>query len=120
MPEPIGREIGPGHRVVSASMLPDKLTECPHCGSKNFLMIGSFQRAFELVIEEGKPKEGGMSLGAQAVEEVEGLVCKGCNVHTIIEDEEVFNRESLIFDLHTQIATLTGRVATPPAKEWKN
>lgn len=119
MPEPIGREVGPGHRVVSSAMLPEQLVECPHCGGKNFSLVGDFHRTFEQVFEEGQPIKNGMSLGANAVQNVEGLVCKGCNVHTIIEDEEVFERESLIFDLHTQIVTLQGKVATPPVKEWK-
>lgn len=124
MPGPIGREVSPGHRLISASMLPEHVTECPHCGGKNFSLIGLFQRGFELVCENGMPKEGGMSLGAQAEQEVEGIICRneGCGLHTIIEDNEVFERESLIFDLTTQIATLQGRVPIQPetGKEWKN
>lgn len=120
MSGPIGREVGPGHRVVSSAMLPDTITECPHCGSKNFSIVGDFHRAFELIIVDGKPSEAGLSLGPQAVQTTEGLECKACNVHTIIEQEDVFERESLIFDLQTQIATMQGRVAAPAAKEWVN
>ncbi len=120
MINPIGREVTPGHRVVSSSMLPGVITECPHCGSKNFTILGNFMRPFELSIEEGAPKEGGMVLGPQLTQVNEGLLCKACGLHTIIQDENIFEQESLIFDLHTQIAVLQGRVGTPPAKEWKN
>lgn len=123
MPGPIGREAGSGHRIVSAAMLPDQITECPHCGSKNFALIGEFERPFEHVFENGQPKEGGLTLVPQAIQSVEGIVCGSstCGIHTIIEDNEVFERESLIFDLQTQIATLQGRVSVSgPAKEWKN
>ena len=120
MPEPIGREVGPGHRTVSATMLPDQIIECPHCGSKELVLTGEFHRVFELVMSNGQPAPNGMSMGQQAERTIEGFVCKGCNIHTIIEDDDIFQRESLIFDLQTQIATLQGRIGTQPEKEWKN
>jgi hypothetical protein len=120
MHSPIGREFGPGQRLVANSMLPDNIVECPHCGCKNFNLVGDFHRTFEQVYEEGKAKENGLTLGAQAIQSTNGIVCKGCNIHTIIEDDEVFERDNLIFDLHTQIATLQGKVAPSPEKDWRN
>lgn len=120
MSVPIGREISPGHRVVTESMLPEQIIACPHCDSKNFTLVGDFHRTFEQVYEEGKLKEGGLSLGAQAAQHVEGIICKNCSIHTVIEEDDEFERDSLIFDLHTQIATLQGKVALAPEKEWRN
>lgn len=117
---PIGREVQPGHRVLTASMLPDVISECPHCGSKDFVIMGVFTRSFEQQFKDSKPVKEAISLGAQAIQDVEGIVCHKCNIHTIVNDDETYEREGLIFDLHTQIATLQGRVTPPPAgKEWK-
>jgi hypothetical protein len=104
-------------------MLPETINECPQCGSKNYSLVGTFERPFEQWFENGQPKEpkeSSISLSPQATQSIEGVVCKACNIHTIIEDEDTYERESIIFDLHTQVATLQGRVATPPGKEWKN
>lgn len=123
MPGPIGREVTSGHRAVSSVMLPDTITECPQCGSKNFTLIGSFSRDFEQEYEDGKPKEpkeNSVTLSQQAKQTIEGIVCEACNIHTLIEDEDEYDREGLIFDLHTQIATLQGKVAPSSGKEWKN
>jgi DNA-directed RNA polymerase subunit RPC12/RpoP len=123
MANPIGREVSPGHRLVGASMLPDIITECPHCGCKNFSLVGDFNRPFEQIYVEGlprEPKENSIILAPQAIKNVEGIVCPQCNIHTIIEDDMVFERENLIFDLHTQIAILQGKVGTSPEKDWVN
>ena len=116
---PIGRETSPGHRVISASMVPDALM-CPHCGSPNFVLIGHFQRIFEQPYINGKLDQEHVTLGQQALQTIEGIACKQCNIHTIIEEDEVFEREMLVFDLQTQVATLQGRVATSSGKEYKN
>jgi hypothetical protein len=123
VPEPIGREVSPGHRLVASSMLPEPIAACPHCGCSNFSLVGEFNRPFEQVFEGGlpkEPKEQNLILSPQAVQSIEGIVCHQCSVHTIIEDDVVYERESLIFDLHTQIATLQGKVGQAPAKEWRN
>lgn len=114
---PIGRELSPGHRVVSSSMLPDQLLDCPHCGCKNFVVHGTYERGFEQGFVDSNPKD--VVLAPQATQTVEGLVCSQCGIHTIIEDEEIFEREMLIFDLRTQIAAFQGRVVVPTGKEWK-
>ena len=114
---PIGRELSPGHRVVSGSMLPEQLVECPHCGCKNFTVHGSYERGFEQAFQDSNAKE--VALAQVATQTVEGLVCTQCGIHTLIEDEDVFEREMLIFDLRTQIATLQGRVVISQQKEWK-
>jgi hypothetical protein len=117
----IGREVKPGHRAVSASMLPDRVTECPHCGSKNFSLVGSYHRSFEQVFEDGEPKKEGVTLGQVAVQEIEGIDCPVCNICTIIEDDHVFERENLICQLHTQIAYMHGKlVLSDSGKKWKH
>lgn len=121
MPNPIGREISPGHRLVSSAMLPDPIVSCPHCGSKNVTLTGEFSREFSIVLEDSKPKENGLTLDNDSEETICGVVCPACNIHTIIAPAEDFERDSLVFDLHTQIAALQGRVPVDSSgKEWKN
>ena len=120
MPELKGREIGPNQRVVSASMMPDQVTECPQCGSKTFILQGVFERGFEQTVEDSKPKEGSMILGPQAVQSIEGIKCPACGIYTVIQDDADYERESMIFDLVTQVAVLQGRSVIKPTKEWKN
>ena len=114
---PIGREISPGHRIISASMVPDELS-CPHCGSKSFTVIGLFKRPFEQPYVNGQLNKEGLVLNPNAFQTIQGLACPSCNVHTIIEEDEVFERELLIFDLQTQITTLQGRTVTSTGREW--
>jgi DNA-directed RNA polymerase subunit RPC12/RpoP len=120
MAELKGREIGQGQRVVSASMLPEQITECPQCGSKVFIMHGVFERPFDQLFEDGKPKEDGLALGAQTIQNIEAIECQACNILTIVEDDAAYERESMIFDLIQQVATLQGRSVVVPTKEWKN
>jgi hypothetical protein len=116
----IGREIQPGHRAVSASMLPDRVTECPHCGSKNFSLVGSFHRSYEQVFVDGEPKKDGLTLGQIAMQEIDGIVCQVCKIYTIIEDDHVFQYENLICELHIQIASMQGKIVlSDSGKEWK-
>lgn len=117
---PIGHETSPGHRLVSSSMLPDQVTKCPHCDSPDIVLVGSFERGFEQPYADGKPVPDGLVMAPHATQNIEGIACKSCNIHTIIEDEMVFDREMLIFDLQTTIATLQGKVILPSGKEWKN
>jgi hypothetical protein len=101
-------------------MVPDAL-QCPHCGAKDFNLVGYFKRAFEQPYVAGQVVKEGLSLGQNSMQTIEGLSCSACQTHTIIEDDNVFEREMLIFDLQTQIATLQGKVPpTPTGKEWKN
>ena len=117
---PIGREISPGHRLVPASMLPDQINNCPHCGSKSFSLTGYFKRFYEQPFENSAPIKETLTMGSEALQEIQGINCKACGIHTLIEDDLVFERENLIFDLHTEIATLQGKIPTPSGKEWKN
>lgn len=117
---PIGREVSPGHRIVSASMVPDDMV-CPHCGSKNFEIVGWFKRHFTQPYVDGKSVKEGLTLGQQPIQTVEGISCAVCNIHTIIEDNETFEREMLIFDLQMENQVLKARnVVLPSGKEWKN
>lgn len=116
---PVGRELSPGHRVVSASMVPDELA-CPHCGSKNFQVVGWFKRYYSQPYKDGQPVKDGLTLGAQPVQTIEAIVCEGCQVHTAIEDDEKFERELQIFDLQTENQVLKGKTVISPIKEWKN
>src|SRR5665213_885422 len=80
---PIGREVSPGHRIVGASMLPDVINECPHCGCKDFSLVGDFNRPFEQVFEAGlpkEPKEQSIILAPQAIQNIEGIVCHQCGI----------------------------------------
>jgi hypothetical protein len=120
MAELKGREVGQGQRVVSANMLPDQINECPQCGSKTFILHGVFERPFDQLFEDGKPKEDAMVLGPQAVQSIEAVQCNACGILTIIEDDAAYERESMIFDLIQQVATLQGRSVVVPTKEWKN
>lgn len=113
---PIGREVSPGHRVVSASMVPNALV-CPHCGSKDFSTVGWFKRYFEQPYVDGKATKEGLVLGQQPVQTIEAMVCKGCSIHTIIEDDNTFEREMVIFDLQTENKILKGSVITTLSKE---
>jgi len=117
---PIGRELSPGHRLVSASMLPDSDMSCPHCGSKDFTLLGFFKRSFEQVYTDGKAVKESITLGEHPLQTYEGILCKACSIHTIIEDDNIFEREMLIFDLQMQLVTLQGKVAVPATKEWVN
>jgi len=117
---PVGREIRPGVRQISAAMLPDTVLECPHCGSKDFTIQGSYQRNFEQSYKESALQKDSLILSGQTIQEIEGLKCPSCGILTIIEDDMVFERDNLIFDLQTQIAVLQARVGVLPAKEWKN
>lgn len=102
-------------------MLPDSISECPHCASKDIVLYGVFARTFRQPMANGGPVKEDLELGQHAMQEVEAVECKGCGIHTAIEDDEVFEREATIFDLTTQIATLQGRVTVPTSgKEWKH
>lgn len=114
-----GREISPGHRIVAASRIQEGPYKCPHCESIDLTLTGTFRRAFEQKYVEGKPAEG-VQLAPQATQEINNLICAKCGIHTYIEADEVFEREQMIFDLQTQVATLQGRVSTSSTKEWKN
>lgn len=100
-------------------MVPDDMI-CPHCGSKNFSIVGFFKRGFEQPYVDGKPIKEGLSLGQQSIQSVEGVFCKLCGIHTIIEDNDVFEREMIIFDLQTENQILKGKTVTSSGKEWKN
>lgn len=115
---PIGREVSPGHRIVAASMLPETITECPHCGSKDFLIVGTFNREFSIVYVDSKPDSSGLQLGDKATQVLSGLGCASCSTHTIIESEEASARELYIFDLLTQIAVLQGKAVIVPPSKW--
>jgi len=101
-------------------MVPDAMM-CPHCSSPNFSLFGAFERRFDQPYIDGKLDKEHMTLGSQATQSIEGIVCKQCGVTTFIEEDEVFEREMLVFDLQTQIVTLQGRVPlNPSGKEWNN
>jgi hypothetical protein len=118
--ELIGRQVGPGHRAVPASRMSENPYLCPHCKSKNVTVVGFFKRSFEQSFVEGQPVENGLSMGGEALQQIDSLVCHGCNVHTYVEEDAEYEREGMIFDLQLQIATLQGKVATGSAKEYKN
>ena len=119
----MGREITPGHRLVSESMLPEPIVACPHCGCPNFSLLGVLERDFVQEFENGKvkePREDSITLAPKAVQQIEAIHCQGCCINTIIENDTNYERESLIFDLHLQIAVLQGRVGNTTTKEWRN
>lgn len=120
MSDSVGRELTPGHRVVAASMVLDQPYTCPHCKSTNVIVHGYFNRAFEQPYVEGVPTKDALVLGEQAVKDITGMECSNCKIYTIIEDDEKFEREGMIFDLQTQVAMLQGKVGLPPVKEWRN
>lgn len=118
--EPVGRQLGPGHKVVPASLVQDSPYTCPHCKSTNVIISGYFKRAFEQEHKDGKPIAATLAMGAEALQEIEAMVCRDCKIHTIIEDNVVYDREGLIFDLQLTIATLQGKVpVNSQGKEWK-
>jgi deoxyhypusine synthase len=120
MSSPVGREISEGHRVVAASAIPENPIRCPHCLSSSFVLQGLYKRTFEQAYHEGEVIEEQLVLSPKSIQEITGLICAGCGIVTHIQDDTIFERESMIFDLQIQIAIMQGRVGSLPTSEWKN
>lgn len=115
-----GRVLGANLKALPASRLAEDPFACPQCKSKDIILFGFFKRGFEQPCKEGEPVKDTLVLANDALQEIEKVICKGCGITTIIEDNAVYDREGLIFDLQLAIATLQGRSpVNPQGQEWK-
>lgn len=109
--KPIGKLVDDRTRLVSSKHISDELS-CPHCTSKTVSIGGFYKRGFIQQYIEGVTEEKDLKMEEKALQEIDTIFCSICGITTIIEDEDTFEREALIFDLQLKIAMLQGKIVT--------
>ena len=97
-------------RSLRASEIQENPYRCPHCESTTINITCYYKRAFVQKFVDGKTEEKDLTMDNEALQEMVEIECLTCNTGTIVEDDEVYNREVVIFNLQLQIAMLQGKV----------